>query len=65
MTGVEFENYLMQLLKQHGCSVRGTPRTGDRGADIIARRSNRAIVIQAKRSAAPVGNRGRRGSRIL
>jgi len=57
MTGVEFENYLMQVLKQHGCSVSGTPRTGDSGADIIARLSRRVIVIQAKRSTAPVGNR--------
>jgi hypothetical protein len=57
MTGVEFENYLLRLLKQHGCAVNGTPQAGDKGADIIACIGNRVIVIQAKRSAAPVGNR--------
>jgi hypothetical protein len=57
MTGVEFENYLMRTLKEHGCTVSGTPTTGDRGADIIAQFSGRTIVIQAKRSNTPVGNR--------
>lgn len=57
MTGVEFENYLMRTLKQHGCTVSGTPKTGDKGADMIARFSDRIIIIQAKRSSAPVGNR--------
>ena len=56
MTGVEFENHLMRLLKQLGCSVSGTPSTGDQGADIIAQFSGRTIVIQAKRSASPVRN---------
>ena len=56
MTGVEFENYLMRILNQCGCVVSGTPKTGDKGADIVARLSSRTIVIQAKRSKAPVGN---------
>jgi restriction system protein len=58
MTGVEFENYLMRVLKECGCTVSGTPKTGDKGADIIARLPpGRTIIIQAKRSGAPVGNR--------
>jgi restriction system protein len=57
MTGEEFENYLMRILKQHGCVVSGTPKTGDQGADIIARLDKRVIVIQAKRSISPIGNR--------
>jgi restriction endonuclease len=58
MTGVEFENYLMRILKNCGCTVSGTPKTGDKGADIIARfPPDRTIIIQAKRSGAPVGNR--------
>jgi hypothetical protein len=58
MTGVEFENYLMRVLKECGCTVSGTPKTGDKGADIIARLPpDRTIIIQAKRSGAPVGNR--------
>jgi len=56
MSGVEFENYLMQMLRDHGCNVSGTPKTGDKGADIIAQLPGRTIVIQAKRSGTPVGN---------
>jgi hypothetical protein len=55
MNGVEFENYLMRILSEHGCTVSGTPKTGDKGADIVARIANRVIVVQAKRSASPVG----------
>ncbi len=59
MTGVEFENYLMRVLKECGCTVSVVqPKTGDKGADIIARLPpDRTIIIQAKRSGAPVGNR--------
>lgn len=57
MTGVEFENYVMRLLKQNGWKVGGTPKTGDKGADIIARISDQVIVIQTKRSASTVGIR--------
>jgi len=58
MTGVEFENYLMRVLKECGCTGSGTPKTGDKGADVIARLPpDRTIIIQAKRSGAPVGNR--------
>ncbi|HUB81737.1 MAG TPA: restriction endonuclease [Bryobacteraceae bacterium] len=56
MTGVEFESYLMRILAACGCAVSGTPKTGDKGADIIARLPSRTIVIQAKRSSTPVGN---------
>ena len=37
--------------------VRGTPITGDQGADLIAKRDGRTIVIQAKRYQGSVGNR--------
>ena len=57
MGGADFENYLMRRLKALGCAVSGTPRSGDKGADIIAKIAGRTIVIQAKRSIAPVGNR--------
>ena len=56
MTGVEFENDLMSQLKQGGFEVGGTPKSGDQGADIIARRGSRVLVIQAKRSTSAVGN---------
>ena len=57
LTGVEFETYLMKLLKEHGFDVRTTAATGDQGADLIARLSGRTVVIQAKRYRGSVGNR--------
>jgi HJR/Mrr/RecB family endonuclease len=57
MTGEEFEGYVMRVLKQHRCTVSSTPKTGDQGADIIARLDKRVIIIQAKRSISPIGNR--------
>lgn len=58
LTGLEFETYLMKLLKEHGFEdVRTTPATGDQGADLIAHLNGRTIVIQAKRYRGSVGNR--------
>ncbi len=58
LTGVEFERYLMKLLKEHGFDdVRTTVATGDQGADLVARLNGRTIVIQAKRYQGSVGNR--------
>jgi hypothetical protein len=57
LSGVEFETYLMKLLTEHGFDVRTTAATGDQGADLIARRNGRTIVIQAKRYQGSVGNR--------
>jgi hypothetical protein len=31
MGGVEFEGYVMRLLKRRGCVVSGTPQSGDKG----------------------------------
>ena len=58
LSGVEFENYLVGLLKRNGFEdIRGTPSTGDQGADLIAKRANKTIVIQAKRYQGSVGNK--------
>lgn len=58
MSGVDFENNLADLLKQNGFdSVTGTPKTGDQGADLIAKRNGKTIIIQAKRYAGTVGNK--------
>ncbi len=58
MSGIEFENYLASLLKLNGFeSVSGTPKTGDQGADLIAKKNGRTIVIQAKRYESTVGNK--------
>lgn len=58
LTGQEFETHLARMLAEHGFEdIRGTPTTGDQGADLIASRSGRTIVIQAKRYEGSVGNR--------
>ncbi len=57
MTGIDFENYLSEVLKQHGFNVSGTPVTGDQGADLIATKDNKIYVIQAKRYSGVVGNK--------
>jgi restriction system protein len=43
--------------KQFGYDVRGTPATGDQGADLIAERDGKKIIIQAKRYEGTVGNK--------
>jgi hypothetical protein len=58
ISGIEFETYLSRLLKKSGFeSVRGTATTGDQGADLIAKKDDRIIVIQAKRYQGSVGNK--------
>jgi HJR/Mrr/RecB family endonuclease len=57
MSGVEFEIYLSGLLRQLGFTdIRNTPTTNDQGADLLAKRNGRTVVIQAKRYGSPVGN---------
>lgn len=55
--GVEFENYVANLLKQAGYNVSGTPATGDQGADLIASKDGKINVIQVKRYSGTVGNK--------
>jgi hypothetical protein len=58
LSGTEFETYLARLLKQNGFeNIRGTAATGDQGADLLATKANRKIVIQAKRYQGAVGNK--------
>ena len=57
MTGEEFEIHLMNLLKRLGYTdICGTPTTGDQGADVLAKKEGRKIVIQAKKYSGSVGN---------
>ena len=57
MSGIEFEVYVSGLLIQLGFTdVRSTPATNDQGADLLAKKEGRTVVIQAKRYASPVGN---------
>jgi restriction system protein len=55
MTGVEFEQYLGDLLKSQGYSVKFTPLSGDFGTDIIAEKEHIKYSIQAKRYKERVG----------
>ncbi len=58
MSGIEFESWIVKLLKENGFSnVTGTPTTGDQGADIIAKKNGKTIIIQAKRYNSTVGNK--------
>lgn len=57
LSGVDFEVYLSRLLKRNGFEdIRGTPASGDQGADLIAKKGDKTIVIQAKRYQGSVGN---------
>jgi HJR/Mrr/RecB family endonuclease len=58
LSGAEFEAYVGRILKESGYEdVRGTPTTGDQGADLIAKKGERTIAIQVKRYQGPVGNK--------
>ena len=57
MTGVEFETYVARLLTKQGYVVQGTPTTGDQGADLIAQKNGKKIIVQVKRYAGRVGNK--------
>jgi len=56
LSGEDFEAYLMDLLSRLGYTVCGTKSTGDQGADMLATKDGRTIVIQAKNYRDPVGN---------
>lgn len=55
MTGVEFENYVKDLLTVKGCFCETTPVSGDYGVDLIAHISGKKIAIQCKRYKDMVG----------
>lgn len=58
LSGVEFEVWVSKALKENGfADVRGTPATGDQGADLIAKKDGKTIIIQAKRYQGAVGNK--------
>ncbi|MBL8012654.1 MAG: restriction endonuclease [Candidatus Omnitrophica bacterium] len=58
LSGVEFETHLVKILKSNGYEdIRGTPGSGDQGADLIAKKDGKTIIIQAKRYQGPVSNK--------
>ena len=56
MSGEGFEAYLMDLLCRLGYAVCGTKATGDQGADVLATKDGRVVIIQAKNYRGTVGN---------
>jgi restriction endonuclease Mrr len=57
LSGVEFETQLAHILQDKNYVVSGTPSTGDQGADLIAKKDGKTIIIQAKRYKGSVGNK--------
>ena len=55
MTGREFEEYVLQVLKHRGFTGYLTSTSGDHGADIIATRNGTRYAIQCKRSRRTIG----------
>jgi restriction system protein len=57
MTGREFELYCRDILHEAGWQAALTPGSGDQGADIIAEKDERRVVIQCKFYNGTVGNK--------
>jgi len=58
LNGIEFESYIAKVLKINGFDdVRGTPATGDQGADLIIKKNGKTIIVQAKKYTGSVGNK--------
>lgn len=55
MKGGEFESYLGVLFRSLGYDAQVTQASGDFGADLILRKDNKRIVVQAKRYKNNVG----------
>jgi HJR/Mrr/RecB family endonuclease len=57
LSGIDFETAVGRVLSEHGWHVSATAATGDQGADIIASKGERRVIIQAKRYSGAVGNK--------
>jgi hypothetical protein len=57
LSGVDFETAVGGVLLENGWHVTATATTGDQGADIIASKGERRVIIQAKRYSGTVGNK--------
>ncbi|MEH7524764.1 restriction endonuclease [Bacillus sp. JJ1503] len=55
MGGIQFEYYLKELFINQGYKVEVTSASGDFGADLILKKDNKKIVVQAKRFSKNVG----------
>ena len=57
LSGIDFETAVARVLLGRGWHVSATAVTGDQGADIIATKGERRVIIQAKRYSGAVGNK--------
>jgi restriction endonuclease Mrr len=55
LSGIEFEEWLAGVFRQQGYETETTPTSGDFGVDLILKRPDKTIAIQAKRYAGSVG----------
>lgn len=55
LSGVEYETFCVLLLREKGWSAETTPGSGDYGADIVAEKKGRRMVVQCKRWSENVG----------
>lgn len=54
MTGIEYEHHCAKVLENSGWHVGKTPKSGDKGADLIATKGNPKVCIQCKRKGTSV-----------
>ncbi len=57
LTPSDYERHCADVLEHLGWRVQMTPASRDHGADVIAEKSGRRLVIQCKRYSQPVGNK--------
>lgn len=57
ITPIEYENHCADILKKSGWKAYTTAATGDQGADVIAEKSGKKVVVQCKKYSKPVGNK--------
>lgn len=56
MTGLEYEHFCAEQLRENGWKARVTSASGDQGVDIIAETDGYKVALQCKKYASPVGN---------
>ena len=54
---VEYEHHCATILRQAGWDANITVASGDQGADVIAKKSGKTVVLQCKKYSRPVGNK--------
>jgi restriction system protein len=57
MSGLEFEEFVADLLRRQGWKVEVTPGSHDLGVDLVAEKKDHRLAVQVKRQEAPVSRR--------